>query len=316
MIKIIYLGIIAVFLLLPSVLGASWSGYVLDNASAAINAANVSAINASNGVYLNSTLTDAAGFFNISLPDNTSVRLNTSQTGYQDDITIALPGRADDLTLPFNITLLLLLRGNITGVVRENGNAIANANVSALQGGTVKGSDITDAGGYYSITDLLDGTYTVSMTTGGITQNITNVVVFPGAVTVLNVSVALAASVPVSEATTVTGIMSGGRFVEDWICSAWSSCTPDGIQARSCLGKWGFGGDKPDEERPCVYAQAVEEKPKERALPEEEHPEEEQSVVAKEPLIPLGTGVLFISFSVILAAWIVVYRLVKGKRRK
>ncbi len=198
MVKIIYFGIIALILLIPSVLGTTWSAYVLDNSSVAINLANVTAINDNNSVYLNSTLTNASGFFNISIPDATSVRLVTTKAGYQNDTSIALPDVTGDFVLPFNITLTQNLPGNITGIVRDNGNFVANANVSAIQGGTVIDSDITDASGYYIITNLRDGTYNIKITIpSGLIQYITNVVVLPGSVTGINVSITTDISAPV-----------------------------------------------------------------------------------------------------------------------
>lgn len=315
--KMIRLAPFALFLIIlsPFVLGTSWSSYVLDNSSNPINAANVSAINASNSVYLNSTLTNAAGFFNVSILDATSVRLVTSKTGYQNDTTIALPSLTGDFMLPFNITVIGNLPGNITGIVRDNGNFIANANVSAIQGGVIKGSDITDENGYYIMTDLIDGTYTVKITTDGIIQNITNVVVRPGLETVVNFSVTLTTNATVSSASNISerGIKSGGRLLEGWVCEEWSECLLSGIQKRTCYDKWDRGTtyDKPEEERDCVYVAKAEEKP---VIPEVRSLISKSVVVEEKPLIPLGTGIVFIGLLVVIAIWVFVYRFVKIRK--
>jgi len=189
--------IVIIFLLIltPLVSGASWSAYVLDNSSNAINAANVTAVLASNGTYINSTLTNANGFFNVSITDSVSVKIISSKQSYLNDTSQTLPPITDDRVLPFNITLIKDLRGNITGrVTDDSGNALASATVEALQASITKGLDITDINGNYIISNLRDGTYTVKITTGSLTQNITNVVVLPASLTELNFILVLAPS--------------------------------------------------------------------------------------------------------------------------
>jgi len=139
---------IALFLLIviPLVSGASWSAYVLDNSSVGINAANVTAVLNVGDTYVNSTLTDGAGFFNLSIPDATSVRLITSKTSYKNDTSIGLPSISFDAMLPFNVTLIPETTGNITGkIVDPVGTGIANATVEAIQANITKGSDITNS---------------------------------------------------------------------------------------------------------------------------------------------------------------------------
>ena len=53
----------------PLVLGASWSGYVLDESGSGINTVSVTAVLTSNANFVNATSTDSSGFFIIEIPD-------------------------------------------------------------------------------------------------------------------------------------------------------------------------------------------------------------------------------------------------------
>lgn len=258
-------SIIFVMILLvapPGVWAASWSAYVLDNSSIGINLANVTAVLTSNDDYVNSTLTDAAGFFKVSIPDSTSVTLVSSKSGYLNDTSQTLPPIVGDFVLPFNITLLLDLPGNITGRVTDNvGNGIANAIVDAIQGGITKGSDIANINGDYLITNLRDGTYTVKITKDTITQNITNVVVLSGSATAVNFSVILDMD---NNFTAPSGNGGGDEgdggdgygCVTEWICDDWGECI-GGVQTRTCNKERSYcsAGEKPHETQTCTYTE-------------------------------------------------------------
>jgi len=196
--------IVIIFLLIltPSVLGASWSAYVFDaDSGLGTDAVNVTAIRVGTGIYLNSTLTNSSGFFNISIP-KAPLRLVSSKTSYLNDTSQTLPPITDDRVLPFNITLTKLLSGGIFGRVTNNiGSDIGNALVAAIQGSSTIDSALTNSSGDYTIVNLTDGTYTLEVSAiGYITQNITNYVVQPNSTTELNFTLVLA-SVSVSTAT-------------------------------------------------------------------------------------------------------------------
>jgi len=184
---------IAVFLvvLAPLAIGASWTGYVLDNSSTGINATNITVINASNSIQLNSTLTNASGFFNISIPDNVSVKLFSTKSGYQNDTTQGLPPINTSTQLPFNITLITALPGNIQGHITNSSSNGINATVAVLLAGTTVTTTTTNASGYYLISNITDGTYDLTVTANGyLTQNHTNVVVQPNSTTTVNFTMA------------------------------------------------------------------------------------------------------------------------------
>jgi len=208
--------LIALFFLMatPPVFGASWAGYVLNNESVAINAANVTAISNPGGTFINSTLTNATGFFNISIPDSTSVNLTSSKSTFQNDTSQALPPITTDRLLPFNITLIRNLPGNLTGKITDHvGNDLENATVEAIQANVIKGSAVTNSSGDYIIADLRDGTYTVTIRADGITQNYTNVVILPGKTTQINVPVALDLNAPIISNIYVSSITSSGAII-------------------------------------------------------------------------------------------------------
>ena len=214
--KAINAMIFIMFLLIgiPSVLGSSWSAHVLDENGTAINGATVTAVLASNGTSVSSTLTDGAGFFTVSILALTSVILVSSKTGFQTGTSQALPPIAADVVLPFNITLIRALSGNITGRVTDKGQSVSNALIEAIQGGEVKGSDTTNANGRYAIPNLRDGVYTVKITTDRTTQNITNVVVLSGSVTEADIT-ALFEEVPAPAPSGGGGGGTGGVLEEE-----------------------------------------------------------------------------------------------------
>jgi len=170
--------------IIPVAYAGSWSGYVLDTGGAGLQDVNVSAYDANTDNYIDSTTTDATGFFNVT-NGNVSVYLESSKNGYTTDITQALPPVTDDRILPFNITLSLANPpGSIAGTVSNSTNPILNAAVRALQGGSEIANTTTDASGAYTLSGLNHGTYTVEASaTGYVTQDITNVVVEPGSTT-------------------------------------------------------------------------------------------------------------------------------------
>jgi len=176
--------VVILLVLLPNVLGDSWSGYVLDVNNIGIDAVNVS-IYKSTGQkdFLNFTLTDANGFFQIFF-SAASTFLNSSKDGYVTDISQDLPNINDDRTLPFNITLEEALPGSIAGgITNSSGGGIENVSVSAIQGDSTINSTLTSSNGNYSIS-LIDGTYTVKVNASNyISQNVTNVVVLPNLTT-------------------------------------------------------------------------------------------------------------------------------------
>ena len=188
---IIVLLIIGVFLLVGASLvsGAGWSSYVLEENGTGIDAANVTAVLINNN-YVNSTLTNANGFFNITITDDTNVKLISSKSGYLTDTSQDLPKITDNQIVPFNITLDRAQPGNITGrITNTTGSAIDGANISAIQGSSTIKSTLSDSNGDYALIDLLDGTYTIGADAiYYTTQNTTNVVLLPNSITSVNFS--------------------------------------------------------------------------------------------------------------------------------
>ena len=276
-------------LAMPLVLGASWSAYVFDaDSGLGIDAVNVTAVRSGTGIYLNSTLTNSSGFFNISIPKS-PLRLVSSKTGYLNDTSQVLPPITDDRVLQFNITLIKDLPGNITGrVTDDSGNALASATVEALQASIIKGSDITDINGNYIISNLRDGTYTVKITTGSLTQNITNVVVLPASTTELNFTLVLA---PVSSTVPSAQASQPAPAVPE---KGGSPCPPSTeLIERKCVAT-----------KKAEEVHEAEEAPTEEEIPEAEEaggPAEEQlqppaitgaAVAEPKQVIPLAAGVL------------------------
>jgi len=183
----------------PLVLGASWSGYVLDESGSGISTVNVNAVLTSNENFVNATSTDSSGAFVIEIPDSTSVRLVSSKSGFVADTSTSLPPVTSDFALPFNITLLQAIPGSIIGTVTNSGaSSIVNAVVSAVQGGSTIKSTTTDSGGGYTLASLTDGTYV--MRVEAITylfQELTNVIVLSNSTTNVDFILASAPSAPV-----------------------------------------------------------------------------------------------------------------------
>ena len=194
----IILGMVLI-VMAPLALGASWSGYVVNESSSGISMVNVTAILASNGNFVNVTFTDSSGFFIIGIPDSTSVKLVSSKSNFATDTTTSLPPITSDLVLSFNITLFTAIPGNIAGSVTDSGGSgIANAIVSAIQGGSTIKSVSTDSGGNYALANLTDGTYTIQASaTGYLVQELTNVVVLQNTTTNVNFILTLAPAAPV-----------------------------------------------------------------------------------------------------------------------
>ena len=181
------IGMFLLFLSAEMVEGASWSAYVLEVNGTGIDAVNVTA-NLANNDYVNSTLTNANGFFNLTITNLNAVKLISSKSGYLTDTTQVLPPISDNKILPFNITLEQALPGNITGkVTNSTGSGIEDVNVSAIQGDSTINSTLTDSSGDDILVNVLDGTYTVEVSAlGYTTQNSTNVVLLQNSTTNLN----------------------------------------------------------------------------------------------------------------------------------
>ena len=168
--------------------GASWSAYVFEENGTGIDAVNVTGIHSGTSAFLNSTLTTATGFFNLTIPDFIPIKIVSSKSGYLTDTSQSLPPISDDRVLQFNITLKQALPGDITGkITNSTGSGIENANVSAIQGSSTVNSTLTDLSGDYLLANLLDGTYTIEASALGYTaQNTTNVVLLPNSTTSVN----------------------------------------------------------------------------------------------------------------------------------
>jgi len=296
--RIISLVFFVLLITTPAVLGASWSGHVFDNSSVAINSANVSAILANNSS-INSTLTDAVGFFNISISDSTSVRLVTSKNSYQNDTSQALPPITADFVLPFNITLIKNLPGNITGRVTDSGSGIGNAVVEALQANITKGSAVTDSNGEYTIAGLLDGTYTVRITADSVTQLITNVVVSPGSTAAVN-----STFVATPAAAAVTG--GGGGGGSGRTCPRGYGLVNGECVVIGKAAEYVFKEPEEQQEKEPEVSRPVEAKP---AVPGQEAPLKEMPLEERFIQIPLEAGIAVLAIFAVLAASIILSKI-------
>lgn len=223
--------------IIPAAAAGSWSGYVVDDSTGSgLPGANVSAYDSSTDDYINSNLTDVSGAFRVDGLTN-SVYLVASSAGYTPDSTQTLPPTgANNYTLPFNISLFAVNPpGSIAGTVSNSTDPLANAVVRALQGGNEVANTTTNAAGAYTLANLNHGTYTVEASKGGITENITNVLVEPG-----------------QNTGDVDFTLESTTCVEDWNCTAWSACS-GGVQTRTCtdLNACGTTLNKPAESQSC-----------------------------------------------------------------
>jgi len=297
--RIISTLIVIIFLLIltPMALGASWSAYVFDaDSGLGIDAVNVTAILNIGGTFVNSTLTNASGFFNISITNSVSVQLVSSKSTYLTDTSQSLPPITDDRVLPFNITLTKLLPGNIIGRVTDNqSSGIVNTLVAVIQGSSIIDSALTNSSGDYAIINLTDGTYTIQVSAAGyVTQNTTNVVVQPNSTTELNFTLALAdvsvSTVPSAQA------------------SQPAQAAPEKRGGSPCPPGTSLVGGK------CVTTKKPKQVPEEEPVAEEipeveelaEEPVEEQlqppaitgAAVVETRVVPLGAQVLLVSILV------------------
>ena len=169
--------------------GASWSAYVLEVNGTGIDNVNVTAV-LTNSNYVNSTLTNINGFFNLTVTDNKKIKLTSSKEDYLTDTTQLLPRITTNEISPFNITLEPELLANVTGkVTNSSGSGIENATISAIQRNSIINSTLTDSNGDYSLVDLLDGTYFIEASAiGYTTQTVRRVVLLPNFTTSLDFS--------------------------------------------------------------------------------------------------------------------------------
>ena len=144
---------------------ASWSGYVLDKNNQPIENATVIAVYNSTEHLINSTLTDANGFFNITVIPGVYTRLNITATGYRFYQTQILPNITGHHTLPFNITMRGYSGpGAVSGIVLDqNNHAVANAIIRMFQNNVEKYNTITNADGTYTITNTKEGIYRITV---------------------------------------------------------------------------------------------------------------------------------------------------------
>ncbi|MCX6767916.1 MAG: carboxypeptidase regulatory-like domain-containing protein [Candidatus Micrarchaeota archaeon] len=184
---------IVLLVLAATTMAGSWSGYVVEqNTVIPVDQVTVSAIYAANGTVANTTLTNAAGFFNVSglnVPaGGENYTLVFSKTGWTTTSywgAPLTPARPDRYINPafMNVTMTRAVPATLNGSVYNASGLLTGVSVTidARQGAAIVNSTTT-TNGAYSLA-LIDGTYNVTATaaTGGYAPSTrTNLVLAPG----------------------------------------------------------------------------------------------------------------------------------------
>ncbi|MEM4389908.1 MAG: carboxypeptidase regulatory-like domain-containing protein [Candidatus Micrarchaeia archaeon] len=167
------IGVLAVFA--SFVWAGSIAGHV-SNGTAYVSGATVRAFLLPGGAEINSTLTDANGFFNVSgLPDG-NYNLSIYAPGYYElvrelngppgttFVNNSNPSRTDIYFNPayYNFTLRPVNPATLEGYIfNTSGQGIPGASVALYYNGEFKASDATDGNGFYSISGLTLPAYEV-----------------------------------------------------------------------------------------------------------------------------------------------------------
>ena len=93
--------------------------------------------------------------------------------------------------------------------------------------------------------------------------------------------------------------------LENWECSDWGPCTPEGIQTRTCIdaNECGTEEQKPETERECVYDETApprEEEPREIERLRPELPQLIERCDARLPLLGLESLIFFLLLTIII----------------
>ncbi|MEW6181756.1 MAG: S8 family serine peptidase [Bacillota bacterium] len=184
----------------PAVTGTI-SGTVTDTAGAPIGGATVTAgaktaTTGSDGAY---TLAD--------MPAGTYI-VTASADGFHDSYTTA--DVAGDAVTQVNFTLEIIVTGSISGTVCDtDNNPIPGATVMA---DGASGSATTDENGYYLISGLTPGAYTVSASAAGYQTSSQTVQVFDGVVSDADFNLSAAVSASTVKVSAIGYATEGGKY--------------------------------------------------------------------------------------------------------
>jgi hypothetical protein len=137
-----------------------------------------------------SATTDASGNYTFSWVPGGTYSLTATQTGYVSQTASVTVN--DKLTTTANFTLVRIQYGNVTGKITDaySGLAVVGATVSIVG----DGSTVTDASGVYTLSSLVAGPYTLSVSKTAYTTTTTPVAIAGNATLTKNVTLTPATS--------------------------------------------------------------------------------------------------------------------------
>jgi peptide/nickel transport system substrate-binding protein len=163
---------------------AGWlSGYVKDDQGEPIEGATVTVDEDT------VPQTSSSGYYNVTVSAGTH-EVNASAIGYSSSIKTAVVEISNRTWLNFTLSSTSgALNGTVTDA--DTGEGISHAKVVLAQDGVTRYTKYTGDDGYFKITGIPAGIYTVSITAGGYEENVTDVEVTVGSTTTLDVSLAV-----------------------------------------------------------------------------------------------------------------------------
>jgi len=241
----------------PSV---SLYGYVKDQNDLIIQGATIDVKIGSNTVQ--SATTDAAGFYNVNVWNNTAYNVNAYKSGYYASVLSTTVVGSTELNFTLNQAQQT---GRIYGLVynQSTANLLDGATIRVKQNGATL-YQMQTVNGAYNI-DVNPGTYDITATMTGFLENtVTGIYVSFGQNIEQNFNMSSTITIvippgpgeggggepPEEEAVFRLG---AGRCDTNWTCTEWSSCI-NGYQTRVCtdLEDCGLDDDKPIEGRKCT----------------------------------------------------------------
>ena len=149
-------------------------------------------INVSNGTHSWVTYTNSTGGYSVEVPPGT-YDISASAPGYvNESVTGVNVGEGEVVLVNFALVKtsdLATIYGWVTDA--STGDPIANANITVVEAGV---STTTNASGYYEISSLVPGNYTVTASATGYAESSQSVSLSPGEVKELNFSLTMTAA--------------------------------------------------------------------------------------------------------------------------
>jgi len=187
------------------------------------------------GAVKGSTTTGADGMYLIPGLRPGSYSVTARKQGYVSETNEVVVGVGQTANANFNLDLT-----SITGQVREAGTGtnIAGATVFAYQGGVVKGTATTDAGGIYAIGGLSSGTYVVAASKSGyVTQTKANMGVTEGQTTYVNFNLTASGTLMgqvVEKGTTTALVGATVKAYQGAVLAASTTTASNGVYTINC----------------------------------------------------------------------------------